>query len=57
MFGLGTAEVVVILTIGLILFGHKLPRVARGLGRTLVDFRKEMSGLTDNPFEGPAPGK
>jgi TatA/E family protein of Tat protein translocase len=57
MFGLGTAEVVVILTIGLVLFGHKLPGVARMLGRTVVDFRKEMHGLTDNPFEGPAPGK
>jgi len=48
MFGLGTAEVVVILIIGLVLFGHKLPGVARMLGRTVVDFRKEMNGLTDN---------
>ena len=44
MFGLGISEVLVLLAVGLLLFGNRLPDLARSLGKTVVDFRKEVSG-------------
>ena len=46
MFGLGTAEIVVILVVALLLFGNKLPDLARWLGKTLVEFKKEADNIT-----------
>jgi sec-independent protein translocase protein TatA len=43
MFGLGMAEVIVICVIGLLLFGNRLPGVARSLGKSLMEFRKELN--------------
>jgi sec-independent protein translocase protein TatA len=48
MFGLGMAEVLVILAIGLLLFGNKLPELARSLGKTIVEFKREASGITED---------
>jgi len=48
MFGLGTAEVLVLLVVGLLLFGNQLPRLARSLGKGLVEFRQEVKGLSDD---------
>ncbi len=48
MFGLGMAEVVVILAVGLLLFGNKLPGLARSLGKALVEFKQETSALTED---------
>ena len=53
MFGLGMAEVVVVLVIGLLLFGNRLPSMARSLGKTIVDFKKETTALTDE-IRGPS---
>jgi sec-independent protein translocase protein TatA len=47
MFGLGMSEVLVILFIGLVLFGNKLPELARSLGKSLTEFRNAASGLED----------
>ena len=55
MFGLGTAEVLVLLVVGLLLFGNQLPRLARSLGKGLAEFRQEVKGLSDDlgrPNEG-----
>jgi TatA/E family protein of Tat protein translocase len=46
MFGLGTAEIVVICVIALLLFGNKLPELARWAGKTVVEFKKEASSIT-----------
>jgi sec-independent protein translocase protein TatA len=43
MFGLGMAEILVICIIGLLLFGNRLPGVARSLGKSLMEFRKELN--------------
>jgi sec-independent protein translocase protein TatA len=43
MFGLGMAEILVICVIGLLLFGNRLPGVARSLGKSLMEFRKELN--------------
>jgi TatA/E family protein of Tat protein translocase len=48
MFGLGMAEVLVIVAVGLLLFGNKLPGVARSLGKALVEFKREASGISED---------
>jgi sec-independent protein translocase protein TatA len=54
MFGLGMSEVLVVLVIGLLLFGKKLPDLARSLGKALAEFKQETTGLGD---DFPAPPK
>lgn len=46
MFGM--PEVVLILVIGLFLFGNKLPEIARSLGKTLGEFKNEVQGVRDD---------
>jgi TatA/E family protein of Tat protein translocase len=51
MFGLGTAEILVIVVIGLLLFGNRLPELARMLGSTVAEFRRQADDLSgDRPF-------
>lgn len=50
MFGgsLGSGEVLVILLVALIVFGpHKLPTIARTLGRLMSDLRRSAREFTD----------
>lgn len=43
MFGLGVAELAIILVIVLVIFGAgKLPEIGEGLGRGIRSFRKEI---------------
>ncbi|EFQ84027.1 twin arginine-targeting protein translocase, TatA/E family [Aeromicrobium marinum DSM 15272] len=52
MPNLGTAEVIIILAIVVLLFGAKrLPELARGSGRALRIFKTEVKGLTDDDDE------
>jgi sec-independent protein translocase protein TatA len=49
---LGTAEILIIAAIILLLFGAKrLPDAARSVGRSLRIFKAETKGLTDGPQE------
>src|SRR5262249_12769872 len=48
MFGLGMSEVLVVLLIGLLLSGSKLPELARGLGKALAESRHEAGGLSED---------
>ena len=45
MFGIGTSEMIVFGIIAVILFGGRLPSVARSLGKSIVEFKKGMSDL------------
>ena len=53
--GIGTVEIIVILVIGLLIFGRRLPEVGRNVGRSLVEFKKGVKGIEDenstvNPY-------
>ncbi|MEK7711287.1 MAG: twin-arginine translocase TatA/TatE family subunit [Planctomycetota bacterium] len=49
MFGLpGGMEWVVILVIGLLLFGRRLPDVARSIGKSIVEFKRGMKDVRDD---------
>lgn len=54
MFGIGVPELLIILVIGLIIFGPgKLPEIGRGLGKSIREFRKVSSGIMeDEPAAG-----
>lgn len=45
MFGLGIWELVIFLGIILLLFGSRLPSVARSLGQSVVEFKKGVKEL------------
>jgi sec-independent protein translocase protein TatA len=52
-FGVGPAEVVVLLIVALLVFGPKrLPEMGRSLGRGMREFKESISGNDDTP---PAP--
>lgn len=49
MFGLpGYAEILVVAFVGLLLFGRRLPEVARSLGRSVVEFKKGIKDVKDD---------
>ena len=48
IFGLpGGAEWIIILVIGLLLFGRRLPEVGRSLGQSIVEFKKGLKNVSD----------
>lgn len=42
------AELIVIMVIALLLFGKRLPEVARNLGKGVVEFKKGLKGVEDD---------
>ncbi len=58
MFGIGAGEFIVILIVGLIVFGpSKLPEVGRALGKCLREFRKAQAALSATLNEPDEPPK
>lgn len=53
IFGLGPQEIALLLVVGVLLFGRKLPEVGRYLGKGIVEFKKGFKGLEDD-VEGTA---
>jgi sec-independent protein translocase protein TatA len=43
--GLGVGEIVVLVIIGVLLFGKRLPDMAKYIGKSVVEFKKGMHGL------------
>ena len=50
MFGLSAAHMLIFGIVAILLFGNRLPSVARSLGRSLVEFKKGMNEL-ENEFK------
>src|SRR5437868_15341468 len=48
IFNLGPMEIMVLVVIGVLLFGRKLPDVGRYLGKSIVEFKKGVKGLEDD---------
>ena len=48
LFGpIGTWEALVLLALGLLIFGRRLPEVGRSLGKGIVEFRRGLSGVEE----------
>ena len=43
----GWAEIGILLVIGLLIFGKRLPEVGRNLGRSIIEFKKGIKGVQD----------
>ena len=49
MFGIGVPELAIVLVLALIIFGPgKLPDVAKGLGKSIKEFKKAKNDFTDD---------
>jgi len=48
MFGLGYMELLVVGGIMLLLFGKRLPEVARSMGKGITEFKKGVQGIEDD---------
>ena len=55
LFNLGAQEMLILLIIGVLLFGRKLPEVGRYLGKGIVEFKKGIKGLEDDYESTAAP--
>ncbi|MGE3639374.1 MAG: twin-arginine translocase TatA/TatE family subunit [Pirellulales bacterium] len=50
MFGIGPTELLIVLGIMLLLFGTRLPSIARSMGKSITEFKRGMhedDGSTD----------
>ncbi len=43
----GPGEMIILLVIGVLLFGRRLPEIGRSLGKTVTEFKKGVKGLED----------
>ena len=53
---LGPMELILIMGLGVLLFGKRLPEVGRSLGRGIVEFKKGLNGVGDE-FDGSSSGR
>lgn len=43
----GHSEWIILLVLGLLIFGRRLPEVGRNIGRSIVEFKRGIKGVTD----------
>jgi sec-independent protein translocase protein TatA len=44
----GPLEWIAIVGVGLLIFGKRLPEVGRGLGKSIVEFKRGLKGIEDD---------
>jgi len=44
---IGPVQLVIILALGLLIFGRRLPEIGRSLGKSIVEFKKGIAGIQD----------
>ncbi|MBU3729198.1 MAG: twin-arginine translocase TatA/TatE family subunit [Phycisphaerales bacterium] len=52
-------EWIILLVLGLMIFGRRLPEIGRSIGKTIVEFKKGMNEVTPDlnaPAQGPGSG-
>ncbi|MCB9882723.1 MAG: twin-arginine translocase TatA/TatE family subunit [Planctomycetes bacterium] len=47
LLNLGPQEMIVVLVVGLLIFGRRLPEVGRSIGKTLLEFRRGLQSFKD----------
>jgi len=47
--GLGTVELLIVAGVILLLFGSRLPKVMRSLGEGIVEFKRGVQGIEEEP--------
>lgn len=45
---LSPTHLLILAVVALLIFGHRLPSVARGMGRSIVEFKKGLKGVQDD---------
>ncbi len=53
----GPFEMLLILGLGLLIFGKRLPEVGRSMGKTIIEFKKGMREVEDEMHQVDAPAK
>ena len=48
MFGLSPVEIAIVGAVAVLLFGSRLPSVARSLGKSMTEFKKGLSGIEED---------
>ena len=48
MFGIGPQEMIIVGVIAVLLFGKRLPEVARSLGKGVIEFKKGVQGIEED---------
>ena len=51
VFGLGHWEVAIIGIVGVLIFGTRLPKIARSIGSSFLEFRRGLKGAKDDALE------
>jgi sec-independent protein translocase protein TatA len=57
MFGINQWEMLVVLFIALLLFGKRLPEVARSMGKGITEFKKGMRGFEEEVRDDSRPAQ
>ena len=53
--GIGMFEMIVLLFLGVLIFGKRMPEVGKSLGKGIVEFKKGLAGIEDDVNKPAAP--